>query len=124
MGLVKGLESANAGDRWTAVQSLGETRDPMVAEYLLPRLKDADIFVRMATARVLGDLGSTKAIPALIEALEDSETPVREAAYVALCTVSKKNLPFDALADSSERARRVKAWQDWWKKAKDDLGGG
>lgn len=123
MGLVKQLESTNAGDRWTAVQSLGETRDPAVAEYLLPRLKDSDIFVRMATARVLGDLGSNKAIGALIEAMEDPETPVREAAYVALCTVSKRNLPFDALAEPAERARKIRAWQDWWKKAKDELGG-
>jgi hypothetical protein len=72
---------------------------------------------------VLGDLGSNKAIGALIEAMEDPETPVREAAYVALCTVSKRNLPFDALAEPAERARKIRAWQDWWKKAKDELGG-
>jgi hypothetical protein len=116
LGILPQLESANSGDRWTAVQQLGETRDPAVADHLLPLLKDADIFVRMATARVLGDLGAPRATPALIDALEDAEFPVREAAYVALVAVSKRNLPFDAMADPAERAKRVKAWRDWWKK--------
>ncbi len=120
MGLVQQLESANSGDRWVAVQGLGETRDPAVAEYILPRLKDIDIFVRMAAARVLGDLGSPKASGALIEALGDQDATVREAAYLALCSVSKKSLPFDAHSDPVERAKRVKAWQDWWKKAQDE----
>ncbi|MEO6708184.1 MAG: HEAT repeat domain-containing protein, partial [Planctomycetota bacterium] len=120
MGLVQQLESPASGDRWVAVSSLGETKDPAVAEYLLPRLKDVDIFVRMATARVLGDLGSPKAIGALIETLNDQDSSVREAAYVSLCTVSKKSLPFDPHQDTAERAKRVKAWQDWWKKAQED----
>jgi len=116
MGLLKQLESPNSGDRWTAVQALGETRDPAVADYLLPLLKDADIFVRMATARVLGDLSSKSSIGGLIDALEDPEAPVREAAYVALVAVSKRNLPFDPMADAADRAKRVKAWRDWWEK--------
>jgi HEAT repeat protein len=116
LGILPQLESTVAGDRWTAVQQLGETRDPAVADYLTPLLKDTDIFVRMATARVLGDLGAPRATPALIDALEDAEFPVREAAYVALVAVSKRNLPFDAMADPAERAKRVKAWRDWWKK--------
>jgi hypothetical protein len=120
MGLVAQLESPQSGDRWVAVSSLGETKDPAVAEYLLPRLRDVDIFVRMATARVLGDLGSPKATGALIEALNDQDSSVREAAYVSLCAVSKKNLPFDAHQEPAERAKRVKAWQEWWKKAQED----
>jgi HEAT repeat protein len=120
MGLVQQLESANSGDRWVAVQSLGETRDPAVAEYILPRLKDVDIFVRMVAARVLGDLGSPKAIGALIEALNDQDAAVREASYLALCTVSKKSLPFDPHSEPVERAKKVKAWQEWWKKAQEE----
>jgi len=120
MGLVGQLESEISGDRWVAVQSLGETRDPAVAEYILPRLKDVDIFVRMVTARVLGDLGSPKSIGALIDALGDNDAAVREAAYLALCSVSKKNLPFDPHQDAAERAKKVKAWQEWWKKAQEE----
>jgi hypothetical protein len=123
MGLVKDLESANNGDRWVAVSGLGETRDPAVAEYLLPRLKDVDIFVRMATARVLGDLKSPKATGALIEALNDQDSSVREAAYISLCTITNKNFPFEAHQDQADRSKRIKVWQDWWKKAQDELPG-
>jgi len=120
MGLVKDLESANNGDRWVAVSGLGETRDPAVAEYLLPRLKDVDIFVRMATARVLGDLKSPKAIGALIEALNDQDSSVREAAYVSLCSITAKSFPFEAHQEQAERAKKVKVWQDWWKKSQEE----
>ena len=120
MGLVKDLESANNGDRWVAVSGLGETRDPAVAEYLLPRLKDVDIFVRMATARVLGDLKSTKATSALIEALNDQDSSVREAAYISLCSITNKSFPFEAHQEPADRAKKIKAWQDWWKKAQEE----
>jgi HEAT repeat protein len=123
MGLVKQLSSDKLSDRWTAVQSLGETGDPAVVEHLLPMLKDPDVYLRMATARQLEKLGSPKAIGPLIEALEDQEAPVREAAYIALLMLSKRNLPFDPYQEPGERAKRVKAWQEWWKKAQSEFTG-
>ncbi|HVS11719.1 MAG TPA: HEAT repeat domain-containing protein [Planctomycetota bacterium] len=124
MGLVKQLSDPSNSVRWQAVMALGETRDPEVVPWLVGSLKDTDIFVRMATARMLEDLGSTKAIPSLIETLNDGESAVREAAYHALVKLSRKDLPFDpASEDSSERSRRIKAWQEWWKKEKDRIDG-
>ncbi len=117
---VADLKSANSGVRWQAVQSLGGSRDPAVAEVLAPMLQDADIFVRMATARVLGDLGARSAIPALIDALEDSEASVREAADVALRAITGQDFQFDPGAKDAERQKRVKAWRDWWKKASEE----
>lgn len=122
--LVGDLSSQNSGARWGAVQALGETHDPAVAEYLAPMLKDPDIFVRMATARVLGDLRAVVGIPALIDALEDSEASVREAAVVSLREISGRDFRFDPTAKEPERAKRVKAWRDWWEKASEDLLGG
>jgi hypothetical protein len=117
---VEALASAEAGDRWVAVQSLGDTRDPKVAEHLTPMLQDPDIFVRMATARILGDLDAVVGIPALIDALEDPEASVREAAVVALRAITGQSFRFDpASKDAAERAKRVKAWRDWWNKAAD-----
>jgi hypothetical protein len=117
MGLVEQLASPNGAERWQAVVALGETRDPAVSEFLIPSLSDEDIFIRMVTARVLGDLGSPAGIPALIEALGDSESAVREAAYLALKTSTRRDLPFDPVTeDAAERARRIKAWRDWWAK--------
>jgi hypothetical protein len=124
MGLVEQLASPNTSDRWQAVVALGETRDPAVSEYLLAALADQDIFIRMVTARVLGDLGSPVCVPGLIEALNDEESAVREAAYIALRTVTKRDLPFDPVTeDESERNKRIKAWREWWDKEKDRFEG-
>ena len=124
MGLVEQLASEDTSERWQAVVALGETRDPAVSEFLLPALQDEDIFIRMVTARVLGDLGSPLCVPALIEALNDEESAVREAAYIALRAVTERDLPFDPVTeDESQRAKRIKAWRDWWDKEKDRFQG-
>jgi hypothetical protein len=115
--LLPDLQSSVNTLRWSAVDSLGASKDPEVVPHIVPMLKDADVFVRMAAARVLGDLAAKSAVGPLIDALEDGETAVREAAFVALRTITGKDLKFDPLAPSdAERARRVKAWRDWWKK--------
>lgn len=115
--LLPDLQSQVNTLRWSAVDSLGASKDLEVVPHVVPMLKDADVFVRMAAARVLGDLGAKSAVGPLIDALEDGETAVREAAFVALRTITGKDLKFDPLATSeAERARRIKAWRDWWKK--------
>jgi len=119
--LVSELKSDNSGVRWQAVQSLGATGDVNVAEHLTPMLDDPDIFVRMATARILGDLQATIGIPALIDALEDPEASVREASVVSLRGVTGQNFRFDPSGKDSDRAKRVKAWRDWWAKSADEL---
>jgi len=116
------LKSDNAGTRWNAVQTLGESGDPAVVEHLFPLLKDEDVFVRMAVARVLGDLAAPRAIEPLIDALEDPETVVRETAMLSLRAITKRDFKFDAAASPAERARKVKAWRDWWEKARADYG--
>lgn len=110
------LKSAESGDRWAAVQALGETKDPEVVPHLIPILQDEDIFVRMATARVLGDLKARPAIPHLIDRLEDAEVAVQEAAVGALRTISGRNFGFEIEAPERERSKRVKAWRAWWEK--------
>jgi len=120
------LESQSTNTRWQAVQSLAATGDPAVVPHLLPRLKDTDIFVRMAAARTLGDLGAPEAIPALIDALEDEELGVRTAAVESLRALTDKDereLPFPAEARQADREKHVKAWRDWWAKASRELAG-
>ena len=117
------LASPNSGTRWQAVDSLGQTHDLQVVPLLIPMLKDSDVFVRMATARVLGDLNANEAVAALIDALEDVEAPVREASFGALRIITKKDLRFDPLANEAERAKKVKAWREWWKKVEEGAAG-
>lgn len=112
------LLSPSAGTRWNAVQSLGETGDQDVVPYLLPLLQDSDVFVRMAVARVCGDLASPLAVDVLIDALEDEEPVVREAAMAALHIITGRDFNFDPNAKSVERSKRIKSWREWWGKAK------
>lgn len=120
--LVSDLASPKAATRWEAVDQIGQSRDPESVPFLVPMLKDQDVFVRMATARVLGDIQVPSAVPALIDALEDGEAAVREAALGALRVITGKDLRFDPLASDAERAKKVKAWREWWKKVEEEGG--
>ena len=120
--LVPDLSSPKAATRWEAVDQIGQRRDPESVPLLVPMLADTDVFVRMATARVLGDIQSTAAVPALIDALEDGEAAVREASLGALRVITGKDLRFDPLASEADRAKKVKAWRDWWKKLEEEGG--
>lgn len=115
--LVSDLQSEESGDRWAAVQALGETGDLAVVEHLVPILEDTDIFVRMATARVLGDLKAEAAVPYLIDTLEDPEVAVQEAAVVSLRSITGRNFGFEIESSEKDRAKRIKAWRAWWNKA-------
>jgi len=117
------LVSTNAGTRWNAVQALGETGDPDVVPHLIPILKDPDVFVRMAVARVFGDLGAPEAVEPLIGALEDEEPVVREAAMAGLHLITGRDFDFDPSAKPADRERKVKAWRQWWNKARDEYFG-
>lgn len=115
-----GLESESAGERWNAVTALGDTGDPAVVPHLVPLIGDPDVFVRMAVARVFGDLGAPEAVDSLIFALEDEEAVVREAAMVSLHAITGRDFRFDPMAGAAERAKKVKAWREWWEKARSE----
>lgn len=113
---VADLASAEETVRWDAVTTLGAANDPAVVPHLLPMLKDPTWLVRMAAARVLGDMKVREAVPDLIAMLEDPDSAARETAWIALRVITGKDLKFDSFAPEAERAKRVKAWSDWWKK--------
>ena len=118
-GLLADLQHTNAGIRLDAIYALGETGDAEVIPHLVPMLTDVDLFVRMATARMLEDLDARSAVPALIDALDDSQSAVREAAMVALRQITGKDFRFEPVDTDAGRAKKVKAWRDWWKKSGD-----
>jgi len=115
------LQHANGGMRLEAVYALGETGDSGVVPHLTPMLQDEDLFVRMATARMLDELGVKSAVPALIEALDDVQGAVREAAVVALRRITGEDMGFNPVGSDVDRAKRLKTWRDWWKRKGDDF---
>ncbi len=116
------LQSESTADRWQGLIALGETRDAATIPYVAPLLRDKDVFIRMAAARVLGDLGAGGGVEPLIEALEDAELPVRESAADALRRITQRPLEFDAQASDAERSKRVKALREWWAKEREKSG--
>jgi HEAT repeat protein len=83
-------------------------------------LKDEDVFVRMATARVLGELDNLDAAIGLIEALGDAQAAVREAAVVSLRLLSDKDFRFDPLGKEVDRSKIQSAWRKWNEQRRDD----
>lgn len=118
-GLLADLQHTNAGIRLDSIYALGETGDQGVIPHLVPMLTDVDLFVRMATARMLEDLDARAAVPALIDALGDGQSAVREASMVALRQITGKDFRFEPVASDAERAKKVKSWRAWWKKSGD-----
>ncbi len=119
--LLPDLKHTNAGLRLEAIYSLGETGDSGVVPHLTPMLADEDLFVRMATARMLEDLAARAAVPALINALEDAQGAVREAAVRALRSITGKAFAFNPVGSDGERAKRLEQWRSWWKRSGDDF---
>ncbi|HHI78748.1 MAG TPA: HEAT repeat domain-containing protein [Planctomycetes bacterium] len=112
------LEDAEVSKRWTAVDELVSSGDPKVVPYLLPRLKDRDVYVRRHCAKGLGKLGDKRAVPALIDALEDPEAVVRQAALKSLKSLAGRNFSFDPEASAASRKRALKVIRNWWEKQK------
>ncbi|MCB9905250.1 MAG: HEAT repeat domain-containing protein [Planctomycetes bacterium] len=115
------LNSEDSAVRWNAVQALAESGDPAVVPHLVPLLEDEDIWVRMAAAGALGDLAAVDAVEPLIRTLEDPETAVRERAMLSLRAITGRSFGFDPGGSESERAKAIKKWRDWWKKASAEL---
>ncbi len=111
------LESPDPGLRLDAVFALGQTQDLAVAPHVTPMLADEDVFVRMVSAQVLGALRAKSAVPALIEALDDDRSAVREAAVVSLRSISGQQFGFDPAGKGAERGRAVGAWRSWWQRS-------
>ncbi|MCX7837834.1 MAG: HEAT repeat domain-containing protein [Anaerolineae bacterium] len=88
--LLPRLRDADAMVRETVVQALGRAYTDRVIEPLLVALRgdshtfQADARMRCAAARALGEIGTVKAVPALVVALQQGTAEMRAAAANAL----------------------------------------
>lgn len=88
--LLPQLRDNNPDVRDQVVASLGQSRSDRVIEPLLvalrgdPRVGTVDTRMRIAAAHALGEVGTDKAVPALIVDLQVGEPEVREQAIMAL----------------------------------------
>lgn len=94
--LTNQLDNANATVRRNAAWAIGEltnmpagSRDDAVPR-LVSLLTDSDAWVRMASARALGELRNHSAVPGLVATLADGDARVRELAVWALSELKDK----------------------------------
>jgi HEAT repeat protein len=73
--------------RKSALQAVAGLKNERSIEMVLKGLRDLDAEVRETTARLLGQLGATQAVPPLVAALQDANGAVRRQAALALDTL-------------------------------------
>lgn len=85
--------------------------DPEIEDSLISYLKDNDIGVRIDAASALGNIGSSKAILPLIEALTDENNSVQEAALSSLFSLGEpaKSELIKQLGNNSTDSKRKRA---------------
>ncbi len=113
------LKDKDPGNRFEAVDELVHSGNAEVREPLLAMLNDADPFVRRLTAEGLSKFRHVTCVNALLMALADPESIVRDTAHQSLQRLTDHNIEFDPDASASVRGAAVKRWQEWWKKNRD-----
>jgi HEAT repeat protein len=94
--LCNNLSAKNAGVRWAAVRAIGAIKDAKAAVIplisLLDEEKEKESNIRDWAAWALGEIGDTRAIKPLVEALQKDKSPdVRQEAELALEEIAKKH---------------------------------
>ena len=104
--LIEALKDKVEGDRWSAAAALGRI-GPEAVPALIAALKDENEHVRDSAADVLGDIGpeAKAAVPALIEAIKDDD--IRWSAENALGEIGPEAVPalVEALKDKDSGVR-------------------
>jgi HEAT repeat protein len=78
-----------------------------LVEPLIAKLKDDNLYVRVAAAIVLGDIKDPRAVEPLIAALEDNDGSVRRRAAIALKKMTQQDFGND-----------YGHWRQWWENQK------
>jgi HEAT repeat protein len=109
--LLPQLRDTNADVRDQVVASLGQSKSERVIEPLLvalrgdPRVGTVDTRMRVAAARALGEIGTDKAVPALIVEIQVGEPEVRAVAVEALMKIRSElaRKPLAAIVNSNQK---------------------
>ncbi|MEN8168264.1 MAG: HEAT repeat domain-containing protein, partial [Pseudomonadota bacterium] len=112
------LQTGDEADRCYTARALGNLRDTAPVELLIERLRDEDLDVAIDAAEALGKIGSTNAVPALIESLENDNSG-------ELCAVIAESLGRIGSSESVDALLKILLerppelewdddWDTWW----------
>ncbi len=105
------LQSPSRAIRAGAAEALGYLRAYSAADALVTALKDDNQNVRREAAMSLAWCGDKKNIKPLIDAMNDPDWTVRQAAWVSLTNLTAMQWPFDALAKPQLRKIQIDKWR-------------
>jgi len=108
------LQTGDEADRCYAARTLGVLKAPSAVALLIERLRDEDIDVCVDAAEALGNIGDVRAVPALIQSLENE--PSGEICRVIAETLGKigGKEATDALIKVSTERPEALEWEDDW----------
>ena len=112
--LIAELSSTEDDQRITAAQRLAVYRDPAAAPALAECLSAGRREVRVAAAVALAACATRESVEPLLDALEDRDPLVIQAAVIALENLTGHKEPTDAYADSDTRQLQMANWRRWF----------
>lgn len=113
---IKDLKDPNNGIAFTATYKLKDLKDLRAVPALVETLqKHRDYYTRLGAAVALGELKSCDAVPALLDAFDDKEDLVQQAAAEAFTTITGFDLRFAVAATRKERKAIREQCSRWWK---------
>ena len=112
------LETGDEADRCYASRALGTFKDAAAVDKLVECLRDEDLDVAIDAAEALGKIGSDKALPALLESLQnDPSGEVCSMIARALGQIGNPDAIDALLSMATERPEYLEwddDWDTWW----------
>ena len=102
-----------------APHEVGEAGSSAPVEFVQGEVADAAA-VERACEGVYGVFHEAAQV-SVPRSIEDPEASVREAAVVSLRSLTDQDFRFNPGGKESDRAKRIKAWREWWSREADDL---
>ncbi len=89
----------------------------LVAKYYIPLLDHSDHHVRQAATYAIRENKVRRAVPDLIEGLEDSDQNVRYQSLMALALIIERHSKWACAKEYFEKheGKYIERWQKWWK---------
>lgn len=112
--LIAALQGPSEATKITAAQRLAIFRDRSGAPALGACLNDRAREVRIAMAVALAACGTRDSVAVLLNALDDEEPLVGQAAAVALENLTGHVEPFNPFGPRRQRREDVRQWRDWF----------
>jgi hypothetical protein len=113
---IRDLKDPNNGIAFTATYKLKEMKDLRAVPPLVETLeKHKDYYTRLGAAVALGELKAADAVNALVEAFDDKEELVQQAAAEAFMNITGQDVHFKVASTRKERKAAKETAQRWWK---------